>query len=157
MPWWGWLLMIALAGMVGIAYGAAISAAIGWLVFAAIVALASWGLLALATEVRLDAAGLRVGRVFLEHQYLGAATPLDRAAAVRLRGRDADARAFVVLRAWVKTAVRIEVADELDPTPYWFVSTRQPDRLAAAVRDTAGWGPRGRTPAAAADAEEEPR
>jgi hypothetical protein len=156
-PWWGWLLMVALAGMVGIAYGAAISAGIGWLMFAAIAALASWGLVALATEIRVDTSGLRIGRVFLEHEYLGDARPLDREAAVLLRGRDADARAFVVLRAWVKTAVRIDVADERDPTPYWFVSTRDPDRLVAAVRDTAGWGPRGRKPAATADAEEEPR
>lgn len=157
MPWWGWLVMAALAGMVGIAYGAAISALVGWLVFTAIAALSSWGLLVLATEVRVDDSGLRVGRVFLEREYLGAATPLDRADAVRLRGRDADARAFIVLRAWVKTAVRLDVADERDPTPYWFVSTRHPDRLAAALRDTAGWGARGRAPAATADAEEEPR
>jgi hypothetical protein len=156
-PWYGWLIVIALAGMVGVAYGAAISALVGWIVFLVVGGLSVWGLTVLAIEVNVDADGLRVGRVFLEAEYLGAATALDRVSAVRLRGRDADARAFVVLRAWVKTAVRIDVADDRDPTPYWFVSTRQPDRLAAAVRDTAGWGPRGRTPAAAADAEEEPR
>jgi hypothetical protein len=29
--------------------------------------------------------------------------------------------------------VRIDLADPDDPTPYWFVSTRHPERLVAAL------------------------
>jgi hypothetical protein len=39
----------------------------------------------------------------------------------------------VCLRAWARTAVRVEVLDPADPTPYWLVSTRRPDELAAAI------------------------
>jgi hypothetical protein len=155
-PWFGWLIVVALAAMVGVAYGAAISALVGWIVFLVVAALSVWGLSVLAIEVTVDIDGLHVGRVFLEAEYLGTATALDRESAVRLRGRDADARAFVVLRAWIKSAVRIDVAGVRDPTPYWFVSTRRPHRLVAAITDAAGWGPRRRSPAPAADAEEEP-
>jgi hypothetical protein len=158
-PWWGWLLVVALGAMLGIAYGYAIHAWVGWLMFAVVAGVGGWGLIVLAIEVVVDETGLRVGRVFLERQYLGVVLVLDREAAIRLRGRDADARAFVVLRAWVKTAIRLDVADDRDPTPYWFVSTRHPTRLAAAIADAAKWDagrPSAPSPAAA-NAEEEPR
>jgi hypothetical protein len=155
-PWWGWLLVVALAAMLGIAYGYAIHAWIGWLMFAVVTGVGGWGLLVLAVRVVVDETGLRVGRVVLEGEHLGDVLALDRQAAVRLRGRDADARAFVVLRAWVKTAIRLDVADDRDPTPYWFVSTRHPARLAAAITDAARWSA-GRPSATAANAEEEPR
>ena len=60
--------------------------------------------------------------------------------------RALDARAHVCLRAWARTAVRVEVVDPADPTPYWLVSTRHPARLAAAIGRRAhrpgGPGPR---------------
>jgi len=34
----------------------------------------------------------------------------------------------------VAAAVRLEILDPDDPTPYWVVSTRRPDRLIAAIR-----------------------
>ena len=48
-------------------------------------------------------------------------------------GVDADARAYLLLRPYLKRAVRVEITDPADPTPYWLVSTRHPDRLAEAV------------------------
>jgi hypothetical protein len=33
--------------------------------------------------------------------------------------------------------VRVNLDDPNDPTPYWLVSTRQPNRLAEALRATA--------------------
>jgi hypothetical protein len=43
-----------------------------------------------------------------------------------------DARAFLLLRSYVKTAVRVEVVDPLDPHPYLYLSSRHPEKLAAA-------------------------
>ena len=56
----------------------------------------------------------------------------------RLAGRDADARAYLLLRPYLRRAVRIAIDDPADPTPYWLVSTRRPDRLAAALTRPAG-------------------
>lgn len=45
----------------------------------------------------------------------------------------ADARAFMLLRSYIPTALRIPVTDPVDPTPYLYLSTREPERLAAAL------------------------
>jgi hypothetical protein len=49
------------------------------------------------------------------------------------RGPGLDARAFLCLRGWVQTGARVRIDDPQDPTPYWLLSTRHPDRLAAAL------------------------
>ncbi|HWJ84512.1 MAG TPA: DUF3093 family protein, partial [Cellulomonas sp.] len=35
---------------------------------------------------------------------------------------------------WIHAGVRIELVDPADPTPYWIVTSRRPDELAAALR-----------------------
>jgi hypothetical protein len=50
---------------------------------------------------------------------------------------EADARAHLVLRPYIKTAVEITLDDPDDPVPYWLVSTRRPQQLAAALREAA--------------------
>jgi hypothetical protein len=50
-----------------------------------------------------------------------------------LLGPYADPEAFVVQRPWISGAVQVRVADDADPTPYWLISTRNPERLAAAL------------------------
>lgn len=45
----------------------------------------------------------------------------------------ADPRAFMLLRSYVPTALRVEITDPDDPTPYVYLSTRAPKRLAAAL------------------------
>jgi hypothetical protein len=39
----------------------------------------------------------------------------------------------MLLRSYVPTALKVEVTDPDDPTPYIYVSTRSPERLAAAL------------------------
>jgi Protein of unknown function (DUF3093) len=53
----------------------------------------------------------------------------------RLLGLDAEPLAFVIQRPWLPSGVRIDLADPSDPTPYWFVSTRRPDELAAVLNE----------------------
>lgn len=77
--------------------------------------------------------GLRAGRAFLEAWHVGEVTQLDREAGRRVLGPDADARAYLAHRGWIGTAVRVEVQDPEDPTPYWVISTRRPTELAAAL------------------------
>ena len=58
---------------------------------------------------------------------------LDEEAARRAFGVEADARAYLVLRPYVRGAVRVHVLDPDDPAPYWLVSSRRPERLAQAL------------------------
>ena len=76
---------------------------------------------------------LHAGRARIGAQHLGSATALDADATRRMAGVDADARAHLLLRPYLKRAVRVEITDPADPTPYWLVSSRHPDRLAGAL------------------------
>jgi len=78
---------------------------------------------------------LRVGPARIEAAHLGAVAALDAEETRRVAGPQADARAFLLLRPYLKRAVRVEITDPADPAPYWLVSTRHPDELATAVRE----------------------
>ena len=91
-------------------------------------------------SARIDVADgvLRAGRAQIEQVHLGAVTALDAAATRRLAGVDADARAFLLLRPYLSRAVRVDITDPADPTPYWLLHTRRPHALAAALTRTGG-------------------
>jgi hypothetical protein len=76
---------------------------------------------------------LRAGRARIERSYVGAVTAHEGADAFAERGTRLDARAWLLLRPWLSGAVRVELTDPDDPTPYWLVSTRRPRELAAAL------------------------
>jgi hypothetical protein len=132
-PWWAWPVVGIGPLMLGVAYGHAISAAVGWVLGVALAVLAGTALLVTSPVIEVTDHGIRAGRAFLEAEFLGPVTALDNSQARRLRGVDADGRAYVVLRGWLPTAVRLVVADDRDPAPYWYVSTSDPAALAAAL------------------------
>lgn len=76
---------------------------------------------------------LRAGRAEIGVHELGEAVPAGPDAARLELGTGLDARAFLVIRGWIRSVVRIPVADPADPTPYWLVSSRRPNELAAAI------------------------
>ncbi len=83
-----------------------------------------------SARIEIGDGALRAGRARIELHHLGAATALDAEAARRLAGRDADARAYLLLRPYLKRAVRVDLHDPADPAPYWLLSTRRPAELA---------------------------
>lgn len=78
-------------------------------------------------------AELHAGRARIDVRHLGPATALGREETRRTAGVDADARAFLLLRPYLKRSVKVELRDPADPTPYWLVSSRHPQRLVAAL------------------------
>ena len=48
-------------------------------------------------------------------------------------GVDADARAYLLVRPYIRRGVLVRVVDPADPTPYWLFSSRHPRTLAAAI------------------------
>ncbi len=132
---WSWVPPLAFAGCLGIAFGAAYGPAAGWLT-AGITAgvLIAWILLAWPTRIAVDADCVRADRAALPARYVGRVKALSKDEAFAARTRDADPRAFTVLRTWAApAAVIFEVTDPDDPHPYWLVSTRRPDALADAI------------------------
>ena len=84
-------------------------------------------------RIRVTAGSLVAGDARVPLGALGEARALDADEARAWRTHRADARAHMVLRAYIPTAVRVEVTDPGDPTPYLYLSTRRPERLAAAL------------------------
>jgi Protein of unknown function (DUF3093) len=93
-----------------------------------------------APRVDVEDGWLRAGRARIAGEFLGGAEPLDAAQTRRVAGPAADARAYLLLRPYLKRAVRVTVRDDRDPTPYWLVSSRDPEHLAAALRVISGSG-----------------
>ncbi|AJT63847.1 DUF3093 domain-containing protein [Streptomyces chattanoogensis] len=105
-----------LGGLIG---GAALAA----------VAVSSYG----SARIRVVGDALIAGDAKIPVAALGEARALDADEALAWRTHKADARAFMLLRGYIRTAVRVEITDPGDPTPYAYLSTREPERLVAAL------------------------
>ena len=81
-------------------------------------------------RVSVEGGWLRAGRARIEAVHLGEVAALDAEETRRVAGPEADARAYLLLRPYLKRAVRVEITDPADPAPYWLVSSRHPDDLA---------------------------
>jgi hypothetical protein len=79
--------------------------------------------------VEVTGEAFRAGRASIELGYVSGATAFTGAEATAERGPGLDARAFLLLRGGVDGLVRVDLSDPADPTPYWLVSTRNPDLL----------------------------
>jgi Protein of unknown function (DUF3093) len=95
----------------------------------AAVFLIKWG----SATIEVTGGVLRAGGDTLPLGAAGEVVALDEEQAALLRGPRADPAAHLFLRPYVKRAVYIGLADPADGVPYWLISTRHPDRLAAAI------------------------
>jgi hypothetical protein len=80
---------------------------------------------------------LYAGPAHIATDLLGSVEPLDAEQTRRVHGVEADARAFLLTRPYLKRSVKVTLVDPADPTPYWLVSTRHPRELAAALSGSA--------------------
>jgi hypothetical protein len=122
---WGWLMLVA--SNRSIAIGTAVLATVlaGSLVW-------SYG----SVVVEAGSKGLRVGTAHLPPAHIGAVEALDPRGFREQLGPHADARAWLRTRPYIEAGIRVEVADPSDPTPYWLVSSRRPQALAATLVQT---------------------
>ena len=139
--WWAvttmfWVSLL-LAFLVALPAAAALlfSGAIGAV---AVALLVSYG----AASVGIADGVFRAGRARIPVHLLADPRPLDGERARAIAGIEADARAYLLLRPYVREAVQVRVVDPADPTPYWLVATRHPallaDELAAAIAGAQG-------------------
>jgi hypothetical protein len=84
--------------------------------------------------IEVDEHEIRVGRAHLPHEYCGNILTLDNQNLRRVRTRDADPAAFLAIRFWSPKAVQVIVNDTRDKTPYWLISTSQPEKLHSALK-----------------------
>ncbi|MEV5004853.1 MULTISPECIES: DUF3093 domain-containing protein [unclassified Streptomyces] len=96
---------------------------------AAAVVASSYG----SPRIRVVGGLLIAGEAKIPVTALGEAEVLDAEEARAWRTHKADTRAFLLLRAYIPGALRVIVTDPEDPTPYLYLSTREPERLAQAL------------------------
>jgi Protein of unknown function (DUF3093) len=112
----------------------AVPGPVAWVATALSMALLAAGLLTYGSaRLEVDAGVFRAGRARIGSEHLGAAEALDADGTRRVAGPEADARAYLLLRPYLKRAVRVEIIDPADPAPYWLVSSRRPEELAGAL------------------------
>ena len=85
----------------------------------------------LTSKIQVDQNELRIDKAHIELKYLGKATVLDSDAMRLLRTRDADPAAFLAIKFWASKGIKIEVNDLRDSTPYWLITSKRGEKLAA--------------------------
>lgn len=79
--------------------------------------------------VQVSERELHAGGAHIELKYLGEVQTLSRDQMRLLRTRDADPAAFLAIKFWISTGVKITLNDPRDPTPYWLVSCKKMEEL----------------------------
>ena len=87
--------------------------------------------IAMRSTITLDGEELRIDRAHIDIKYLGSATVLDSPAMRLLRTRDADPAAYLAIKFWMPKGIKITVVDPRDPTPYWLITSKRGEELAA--------------------------
>lgn len=129
-----WVQATMLLASLWLAFVVAMPAWVAWSA-TAVLLLLTFGLFAWVGSARVAVRDgvLYAGPAHIPLDLLGPAEPLDAEETRRVHGVDADARAFLLTRPYLKRSVKVAVADPADRTPYWLVSTRHPHELAAAL------------------------
>ncbi|MGH3346420.1 MAG: DUF3093 domain-containing protein, partial [Nocardioides sp.] len=130
-----WVQGTMLVASLWLATAVALPTVASWIVTGAALALMTAMLVGYGSaRIRVGDGQLTAGRATIGAEHIGDAAPLDPDATRRLAGPGADARAYLLLRPYLKRAVRVDITDPTDPAPYWLLCTRRPDDLAAALR-----------------------
>lgn len=84
--------------------------------------------------IRVEGSVLRAGRAHIDARWLGEVSECSGDEARAARGADLPARGWHLIRGGIDGIVVVQNTDPNDPASSWTISTRTPDRLAAAIR-----------------------
>jgi hypothetical protein len=138
-PWWWWPLGLGVAALIAKEVNMGVRTLPPWLPYLVLGAVAVGVLLWLGrAEVRVIQTGpdveLWAGQAHLPASVVSRSAEIPRTAKSAALGRQLDPAAFVLHRGWVGPLVLLVLDDPDDPTPYWLVSARHPERVLSALR-----------------------
>jgi hypothetical protein len=81
--------------------------------------------------IEIDSEELRVGPARIERKYIGQCENLEAPALKLVRGRDADPAAYLGIRFWQPTGIKMHVLDSRDSTPYWLITSKRGQEMTA--------------------------
>jgi hypothetical protein len=90
-----------------------------------------WISISMTSEITFDGEVLRIDKANIDRKYLGNVTVLDKNTMRLLRTRDADPAAYLAIKFWEPRGLRIDLNDSRDKTPYWLVTSKRGEEIAA--------------------------
>ncbi|MET0703280.1 MAG: DUF3093 domain-containing protein [Mycobacterium sp.] len=144
-PWWWWPLGFVPAVLVALEVNQAVSGVPDWVPFLVLFGVTAGAILFMGrSEIRVvegpgddgpvGTVELWVGDAHLPASVIARSAEIPRSAKSAALGRQLDPAAFLLHRAWIGPMVLVVLDDPDDPTPYWLVSCRHPDRVLSALR-----------------------
>jgi hypothetical protein len=130
--WWIWVVAVGFALSFAVVLSR-VDLTVAGVAALAVLVLCVWALVRTTARVEVTDGELVAGAARLPLDVVSDVEALDAEAMRRARGVDLDARAYLCLRGWLPGGVRVRLDDPDDDTPYWLVSSRRPQRLAAAL------------------------
>ncbi len=138
-PWWWWPIGFGVTALLAAEIQMAMGGSYGWVPYVCLFPVPVWVLFWLSrhkVQVAPDASGtpeLHVGPAHLPVNFVSRAAVVAPTAKSAALGRQLDPAAYVQHRPWVGPMVLLVLDDPDDPTPYWLVSTREPEQVLAAL------------------------
>lgn len=102
--------------------------------FVAATLLMPWIYILLRSEVSIRDGELRIDSAHIPLRYLENTEVLTGSQMRFLRTQGADPAAYLAIRFWLSSGIKVEVNDQRDPTPYWLISTKNAVALADAIQ-----------------------
>ena len=93
-----------------------------------------WIYRALCSRITIDGSELRIDRAHIPLKFLGTVELLDSQKMRHLRTQGADPAAYLAIRFWLSSGIKVAITDPRDPTPYWLITTRKAEKLAQALK-----------------------
>jgi hypothetical protein len=88
-----------------------------------------------APTLSLSSKTLSIANVKIPTQYVKAITVVEASAQQSEKGPKLNPSAYVRFQVGVKGLLKVELNDPNDPTPYWLISSRNPDLVAKRFAD----------------------
>lgn len=134
-PWYWWVIAVAFVSLLSVNLSlnrSWVYFAIGFVLFGALIAwlLIYWSRTTIRVEQDADGSRwLIVGRASLPAEIVTRSLAVPPSAKRNAMGRQLDPAAFVVSHTWIKSMVMLVLDDPEDPTPYWLIGTKNPEKL----------------------------
>lgn len=134
-PWWWYLAAVGIACLFAAEFHVSGLDLTVWIPFGVLIPL-SIAIVWWTGHSTLEIVGgdLRIRDAHLPLDVVSGEIALDPTTLRRVVGREGDPAAFVAIRPWIGPGVQLWLDDPDDPTPYWVVSTRHPDRVVTVLR-----------------------
>jgi hypothetical protein len=134
-PWWWYLVAVGIAAILAAEFHIAGVRLTDWIPYGTLVPLALVIVWSLGhSSLELTDGEVRIRGAHLPLRYVSGAVALDGQTLRRVVGREGDPAAFVSIRPWIGPGVQFWIDDPDDPTPYWVVSSRRPQRVVDLLR-----------------------